>query len=109
MGRRETHEAFVAACDRFVYVDLLSGEEPQAAETKPKLKKLLSAAIRSTSKDDGWSHLGEVGNYLVNNNAAFDPRDYGHAKLGELVRAMSYVEVKQAGPTGLGPLWVRLR
>jgi hypothetical protein len=42
--------------------------------------------------------------------AAFDPRDYGHTKLGELVRAESYVEVKDVpGPTGLSQLWVRLK
>jgi hypothetical protein len=41
---------------------------------------------------------------------AFDPRDYGHTKLGELVRAESYVDVKDVpGPTGLSQLWVRLK
>ena len=71
----------------------------------------MSTAITSTSKDDGWSSLCEVGSYLVKSNAAFDPRDYGHAKLGELVRSeSSYVEVKDVtGPTGLSQLWVRLR
>jgi hypothetical protein len=38
---------------------------------------------------------------LVKSNAAFDPRDYGHARLGELVRAERYVEVRdEPGPTG---------
>jgi hypothetical protein len=75
----------------------------------PDLKRLLSAAISSTSKDDGWSNLGEVGSYLSKNDAAFDPRDYGHTKLGELVRAEPYVDVKEVpGPTGLNQLWVRL-
>ena len=42
-------------------------------------------------------------------NAAFDARDYGHGKLGELVRAQPYVEVKnERGPSGLNTLWVRL-
>ena len=53
----------------------------------PDLKRILSTAISSTSKDDGWSNLGEVGSYLVKSHAAFDPRDYGHTKLGELVRS----------------------
>ena len=68
--------------------------EPAAAP-RPNLKKALTAAISSTSKDDGWSHLGEVGNYLIKSHAAFDARDYGHAKLSELVRAQSYVEVRE--------------
>ncbi len=85
-----------------------SDEEP--TPLLPNLKRILSTAISSTSKDDGWSNLGEVGSYLIKSHAAFDPRDYGHTKLGELVRAESYVEVKDVpGPTGLSQLWVRLK
>ena len=102
VGRSNTVKPFVEACDDFIYLG-----DPEPPNTK--LKRLLSAAIRSTSKHDGWSHLGEVGNYLINNNATFDPRAYGHARLGKLVRGTSYVEVKQPGPTGPGPLWVRLK
>jgi uncharacterized LabA/DUF88 family protein len=119
LGRRSTPAAFVAACDRFIYLDLLSQEpqepEPPASDDEqpapplPNLKRILSTAISSTSKDDGWSNLSEVGSYLVKSNAAFDARDYGHSKLGELVRAQKYVEVKNvAGPSGLNQLWVRL-
>jgi uncharacterized LabA/DUF88 family protein len=123
LGKRNTPEAFVSACDRFIYLDLLTQEpikptkteeqaEAKDAEPKPtlpNLKRVLSTAISSTSKDDGWSNLGEVGSYLVKSHAAFDPRDYGHTKLGELVRAEPYVEVKEvSGPAG-NQLWVRLR
>jgi hypothetical protein len=115
LGRRSTPAPFVAACDRFIYLDLLStdADEADAQEpppSPPELERLLRTAIGGTSKDDGWSHLGEVGSYLVKRNAAFDPRDYGHAKLGELVRAQPYVEVRDSpGPTGTNQLWVRLR
>jgi uncharacterized LabA/DUF88 family protein len=111
LGRRDTPGPFVAACDRFIYVDLLS-QQPQDEEPVlpvPELKGMLSTAITSTSKEDGWSNLSEVGSYLVKSHAAFDPRDYGHGKLGELVRAVPYVEVKDVvGPTGLSHLLVRL-
>ena len=120
LGRRSTPAAFVAACDRFIYLDLLSAEPQQPARqgssdqepppSPPNLKRLLSTAITSTSKDDGWSNLSEVGSYLIKSHAAFDPRDYGHTKLGELVRGESYVDVKDVpGPTGLSQLWVRLK
>ena len=120
LGRRNTPAPFVAACDRFIYLDLLSPEPEEASQRASQddepaplqadLKRILSTAIRSTSKDDGWSNLGEVGSYLIKSHAAFDPRDYGHAKLGELVRAEPYVEVKDVpGPTGPSQLWVRLK
>jgi uncharacterized LabA/DUF88 family protein len=121
LGRRNTPPPFVAACDRFIYLDLL-GQEPkqqpaqrasddgEPAPQLPELKRILSTAISSTSKEDGWSNLGEVGSYLSKSHAAFDPRDYGHTKLGDLVRAESYAEVKDVpGPTGLSQLWVRLK
>ena len=120
LGRRSTPTAFVSACDRFIYLDLLREESPEPTPRVPEdeepppplpdLKQILSTAIRGTSKDDGWSHLGEVGSYLSKSHAAFDPRDYGHAKLGELVRAEPYVDVKDVpGPTGQSQLWVRLK
>jgi len=120
LGRRNTPPPFVAACDRFIYLDLLSQEPQEPAQQAsqdeeptpppPNLKRILSTAISSTSKDDGWSNLAEVGSYLIKSHAAFDPRDYGHSKLGELVRAQSYVEVKDVpGPTGQSRLWVRLK
>ncbi|HWM11308.1 MAG TPA: NYN domain-containing protein [Solirubrobacteraceae bacterium] len=120
LGRRSTPEPFVAACDRFIYLDLLSqgpreSEQPrldddEPAPPPPDLKPILSTAISSTSKDDGWSNLGEVGSFLSKSHAAFDPREYGKSKLGELVRGESYVDVKDVpGPTGLNQLWVRLK
>ncbi|HET9507864.1 MAG TPA: NYN domain-containing protein [Gaiellaceae bacterium] len=118
LGRRSTPSAFVAACDRFIYLDLLRPEPPKPAQRAtddtepkpkpPKLKPMLSTAISGTSKDDGWSNLSEVGSYLVKSHAAFDARDYGHSKLGELVRAEPYVDVKDESDH-TGQLWVRLK
>ena len=64
LGRRNTPAPFVAACDRFIYLDLLGREpqEPAQPASKeptpllPNLKRVLPAAISSTSKDDGWSN-----------------------------------------------------
>jgi hypothetical protein len=111
LGRRTTPEAFVNACDRFIYLELLSQEtQKRATPALSDLEDILSTAIRSTSKDDGWSHLGEVGSYLSNSDASFDPRNYGHSKLGELVRAEPYVDVKEVpGSTGNSTLLVRLK
>lgn len=120
LGLRKTPAPFVAACDRFIYLDLVSQERQGTAHRAsqdqeptpplPNLKRILSTAITSTSKDDGWSNLGEVGSYLIKSHAAFDPRDYGHTKLGELVRKEPYVEVKDVpGPTGPSQVWVRLK
>ena len=117
LGRRKTPEAFVSACDRFIYLELLREQPPEQEEDgqepapkPPDLKRMLSNAISSTSKDDGWASLGEVGSYLSKSNAAFDSRVYGHSKLSDLVRAQPFVDVKdEEGPTGSTRLWVRLK
>jgi hypothetical protein len=87
-----------------------ASQDEEPAPPLPNLKRILSTAITSTSKNDGWSNLAEVGSYLIKSHAALDPRDYGHTKLGELVRNESYVDVKDVpGPTGQSQLWVRLK
>ena len=82
IGRRNTPAPFVAACDRFIYLDLLSQEPQKPAQPAsddeeptpplPNLKQVLSTAISSTSKDDGWSNLGEVGSCPHRGRAAAD-------------------------------------
>ena len=93
------------AFDRFIYLDLL-GAEPAEASEPPDLEPLLRAAIGGTAKVDGWAILSAVGSYLSARNPGFDVRDYGFGKLGDLVAAQPYVDVKEVGA---GQLRVRLR
>jgi hypothetical protein len=39
--------------------------------------------------------LGGVGSYIPRVDSSFDPRNYGFAKFGRLVRSLDYVEVQQ--------------
>jgi hypothetical protein len=111
IGNRDTPEAFVKACDRFIYLDLLGAEPPKVAQRRdPVLERLLRPAITGTAKVDGWAALSAVGGYLSARNPGFDTRSYGYAKLGELVRAQPYVDVREVGePPGPTQLWVQLR
>jgi hypothetical protein len=38
--------------------------------------------------------LSAVGSIIAKNHPSFDSRNYGYAKLGELVRKQNYLEVK---------------
>ncbi len=116
-GRPETPTPFVAACDKFVYTSVLgstSAQEIQQAQINapalPKLRPQLVEAITATSQEDGWAHLGGVGQMLQKNDPAFDPRNYGHAKLGELVRAQKFLEViEKKNENGTSSVAVRLK
>jgi hypothetical protein len=108
IGRRDARTEYVNAFDRFIYLDLL-GAEPSELTKPPELEPLLRTAVGGTAKVDGWAILSAVGSYLSARNPGFDVRDYGFGKLGELVRAQDYVEVREVpGPAGLGQLHVRI-
>jgi len=107
LGRRRTPQSLVAACDRFIYLEVLVNEnrpapavtgtetDDEAATPLPDLHRILVAAINSTSQDDGWASLSAVGSHIGANNPSFDSRNYGYPKLVELARAQDYVDVDQ--------------
>ena len=49
IGRRNTPAPFVAACDRFVYLDLLGKEQPESTPATPDGLPPLTIAIFTTS------------------------------------------------------------
>ncbi|QNI69397.1 NYN domain-containing protein [Cyanobium sp. NS01] len=121
-GERKTPKAFVAACDRFLYIDLLkrgSGRPSSGGggaghdhDGVPPLKPFLSEAIAAVTQDDGWAPLGMVGSLLQKNDPSFDARSYGFRKLSELVKAQPYLTVKEVPISPGSPqmhLSVRLR
>lgn len=116
LGEKKTPPPFVAACDKFIYFEVLKPPEkpgPAATEALPELpplQHLLQDAVARTARDDGWAVLASVGSLVGKTVPSFDSRNYGFPKLGELVRAQSYLEVKEV-PTsaGMTQLWVRAR
>lgn len=100
-GEKKTPQPFVAACDKFVYTEILrvgdaATTQPKAPETvalKP-LKGLLLNAVTGAMRDDGWALLSTVGSLITKTNPDFDARNYGFEKLGELVKAQAYLETK---------------
>lgn len=114
LGERKTPEPFIAACDRFVFFEVLRRPSETAAQVRvedvPELKGLLTHAIKETLRDNGWAALSAVGSFVTKNNVSFDPRNYGFTKLSELVRKQSYVEVKETNDaSGFLHLHVRLK
>lgn len=100
-GERKTPSAFVAACDKFIYTEILrpqparSTEEDTSAEPLEPLEPMIRTALTATARDNGWAALSAVGSMLLKNSPSFDPRNYGCQKLGELVRKQEYLEIKE--------------
>ena len=111
-GEQKTPDAFVAACDKFIYTEVLRSEEETEEESfkrkstielkqDTKLVNLVRNAIEASSDESGWAHLGQVGSYIAKQSPEFDPRNYGYRKLGELVKAIKLFEIEERS-TGEG-------
>ncbi len=112
-GERKTPLPFVNACSQFIYTENLreeadeeegeSGAEPTARAQKKwgrnqlrgdsVLVRTLRTAVEQTADDDGWAHLGKVGQY-ISNNSSFSPVNYGYKKLSDLIKASELFEIR---------------
>ena len=103
-GEKKTPRPFVVACDKFIYTEILRKSDLDFA-TSPKntmeLKKytklvnLLRSAVEDSADENGWSHLGNVGQNIANKSPEFDPRNFGYKKLGELIKATQLFEINE--------------
>ena len=118
-GEHKTPSAFVSACDKFIYTEVLRAKTEESEKivkkTRSELKQdtrlvsLLRNAVESSSDDSGWAHLATVGSNIAKQSPEFDPRNYGYGKLGELVSATSLfdIEERQVGSTTSKALFLR--
>jgi uncharacterized LabA/DUF88 family protein len=116
VGEQKTPRAFVSACDRFIYTEILTDDsdgddldadaDSQRAKPVPKkstkdlrqdtkLVQLFRNAAASAADEDGWANLSVVGTYLANLAPDFDPRNYGYAKLSLLINATQLFETQE--------------
>ena len=118
-GEKKTPAAFVSACDRFIYTEVLRSktdeEKPITKKSSAELKQdtklvtLLRNAVDASSDESGWAHLAPVGSKIAKQSPDFDPRNYGYGKLGELVKATKLFEAedRQIGNTNSKAIYVR--
>jgi uncharacterized LabA/DUF88 family protein len=126
-GERKTPTAFIAACDKFIYLEILHDHKAQRKPLKPKRMKatsapastpaeepqqslgavnrnlvnLLSDSIDDLADESGWTFLGDLGNMLIKKQPDFDPRNYGFSKLVLLLDSIDKFEVEKRD-TGKG-------
>ena len=118
-GERKTPKPFVAACDKFIYVENLqfADEDADASAGAPGVKparrtpataaqlkgdarssSLLRNAVEAASDDDGWAPLSAIGNIITNQRPDFDSRSYGYGKLSDLIKATTLFEIERRSP-----------
>jgi uncharacterized LabA/DUF88 family protein len=113
-GERKTPKPFVAACDKFIYIENLSYAESattpvgtpvkQVPRTSAQLKgdtalaNQLRIAVEAASDDDGWAPLASVGHIITQQRPDFDSRNYGYTKLSDLIAATTLFEMDRRSP-----------
>ncbi|RYH10949.1 NYN domain-containing protein [Tropicimonas sp. IMCC6043] len=107
IGREKTPQAFRKACKRFIYIENLSGADPdpeqKATESKPpkprslnEARDLILKAMDGIDQEDDWYTLGQLGQFMTAANPDFDTRTYGKKKLSELVQAIKIFETRRS-------------
>jgi uncharacterized LabA/DUF88 family protein len=118
MGEKKTLIPFIAACDKFIYLEILGKAEKEAEDEKEttdgkgvaaapaapketisvvdrKLIKLLSHSINDLADENGWAFLGDLGNFVLKKQPDFDPRNYGFTKMIALIKSINKFEVDE--------------
>ena len=104
-GEKKTPKAFVSACDKFIFTEVLRSkddysekirrETTSALNKDTKLVNLLRNAVEASSDDSGWAHLASVGSNIAKQAPEFDPRNYGYKKLRELAVATKLFQIEE--------------
>ncbi len=107
MGEKKTPTAFISACNKFRYLEVLAQDSIQNAnpvdeggvedaEEMTPLETIRSAVrtiVQEISDDDGRAFVGEIGNMLIRRYPDFDVRNYGFRKLTPLLKSLEIFEI----------------
>lgn len=110
MGEKKTPTPFIAACEKFKYLEVLAGlvtdvsvndemsEKQQVSKevlaNRRELIKSIKNIIAERSDEEGWVGLGEVGTKLSMRYPDFDTRNYGHSKLSSFILSLNRFEIE---------------
>ncbi|OWY38020.1 Maebl [Xenophilus sp. AP218F] len=115
----KTPRPFIAACDKFVFTEILrppappkakpepAGDKPKARASRSRakaapqkerhpLQDMFTSAIEAVARESGWAELSAVGSYLAKNDPSFDPRNYGHSRLSQMVKKLEFLAVQES-------------
>jgi len=116
IGERKTPSAFIVACDKFIYIEIINApvknNEPfaneqhkedvveheakgSAVEIGDDIINLISSSVNDVADDNGWAFLADVGNLISKKQPDFDARNYGFSKLTPLVKSLKCFQIEE--------------
>ena len=129
IGEKKTPYAFIAACNKFIFIEILQKEtkedapikkhaakkagknKPEAPGMNTDLQKLIISSINDLAEEDGWVFLSTIGNHIIKKEPSFDPRNYGFKKLLDIIKNIPAIEMEErtTGKNSVAHLWVRVK
>ncbi|MGE5421237.1 MAG: NYN domain-containing protein [Chloroflexota bacterium] len=136
IGERKTPHPFITACDKFIYLEILSqsgqpdqSQDPKKRKSKVIVKKrkslapepapqdpmqvvrrLISSSISDLADENGWAFLGDVGNLILKKQPDFDPRNHGFTKLTPLIKSLDFeIDERESGQNNIRHIYIRNR
>jgi uncharacterized LabA/DUF88 family protein len=112
-GNKKTVQPFIAACDKFTYIEIIAktkeidnkapnqkgktkaAEEPDIDTINEKIIDLISSSINDVADEAGWAYLGDIGSLVIKKKPDFDSRNYGFSKLSTLVKSLKQFEIRE--------------
>ncbi|MFY8003827.1 MAG: NYN domain-containing protein, partial [Chitinophagaceae bacterium] len=111
-GEKKTPKPFIAACNKFIYLEILktatadnskitthTAKKVAKAEPISKVDKetirIITESVNDLADETGWTHLGNLGNYILKKQPDFDPRNYGFPKLYPLIKYIDLFELDE--------------
>lgn len=128
IGEKKTPKPFIVACDKFIYIEIISAKEIPKSTTSAgapasvpaqqfdkidnKFIQLIKATVEDVGDDNGWAFLAEVGSLIIKKKPDFDPRNYGFSKLTPFIKSLGkYLEVdeREVEKTRIKHIYVRIK
>jgi uncharacterized LabA/DUF88 family protein len=136
IGERKTPPPFIVACDKFIYLEIITSststpnsdappeikkrgkpvvkkkrtEEPDPQTPARIVKRLIANSISDIADENGWAYLGDVGNLILKKQPDFDPRNFGFPKLTPLIRSLDFeIDERDSGQNNIKHIYIRNR
>lgn len=136
IGERKTPHPFIVACDKFIYLEILTPSTPlleSSSEGRKKgkpvvrkkktedpvpdpqaqirvVKRLIATSITDLADENGWAYLGDVGNLILKKQPDFDPRNFGYPKLTPLIKSLDFeIDERESGQNHIRHIYIRNR
>ena len=112
MGEKKTPNAFIAACNKFKYLEILENSATSnnskvvtavssEMTTLETLKNAVLTIMDEIADEDEWVSIGEIGNLLNKRYPDFDVRNFGFRKLTPFIKSLDILDIKST-PTNDG-------